>query len=352
MKIAAITLLNRARFIEHYNNPEQMVQFTDDLFVDYSALEGEDHSLVINAFVNDNGFKFVVEDINAGDRERLPLNQDARDIFEFIGELTAMIINRDYEEGVLAENRFDLVKLCLQKTTGDLADKMFADINMEEEDDGDAPVDEQPQESDPNLIYMQMVCGQMFTVEKNSINWDDTIENLDHIAQFQATIKQMIFDLYTKGDDEIDLVMDRVREVIANERQNTSMDPDYSKLNISNEKEGLLLQLFDLNTIYEQIILIAAQISVQNQMMKMMTSMGDANTPVEDIEDKVIAEEDINPIEEVPVEEVIEEPAPVEEVVEEAPVEELVEEPTPDFTDDEKEFLRKTYGIRFPGDDE
>lgn len=330
MKIAAITLLNRARFIEHYNNPEQMVQFTDDLFVDYSALEGEDHSLVINAFFNDIGFKFVVEDINAGDRERLPLNQDARDIFEFIGELTAMIINRDYEEGILAENYFDLVRLCLQKTTGDLADRLFGDINMEEDID-ETPDDEQPQEPDPNLIYIQMVCGQMFTVEKSSIDWDDIIENLDHIAQFQATIKQMIFDLYTKDDDEIELVMDHVREVIANERQNTNMDPDYSKLNVpyGNERESLLLQLFDLNTIYEQIILIAAQISVQNQMMKVMSSMGNADTPVEDIEDKVIAEDEIASIEEVPE-----------------------EEPAPDFSEEEKQFLRTKYGIRFPGDEE
>jgi hypothetical protein len=365
MKITAITLLNRARFIEHYNNPEQMVQFTDDLFVDYSALDGEDHSLIINAFVNDNGFKFVIEDINNGDRELFPLNQTNADIFEFISEITAMIVNRDYDPDILAENRFDLVRLCLQKTTGDLADRLFGDINMEEDIDEEVDDEVNEPEYDPNNIYLQMLSGQIFTIPRENVNWEENLKNIEGISNFQGTIKQMIFDMYSAGDDQVEIVKDRIREAIKREQEGTGIVPDYSRFEGISDKELLLIQLFDLNTVYEQMILLTSLVKIQNEMMGIVTAMNENHdTPVEDLEDKIIAEDEITQIEEVPeeiidetpieetVEEIIEE-APVEETVEETPVEEVAEEkPEPEFSEEEKQFLRTRYGIRFPGDEE
>jgi hypothetical protein len=95
------------------------------------------------------------------------------------------------------------------------------------------------------------------------------------------------------------------------------------------------------------MILLTSLVKIQNEMMGIVTAMNENHdTPVEDLEDKIIAEDEIDSIEEAP-EEIIEETP-----VEETPVEEVPEEePAPDFSEEEKQFLRTKYGIRFPGDE-
>ena len=64
------------------------------------------------------------------------------------------------------------------------------------------------------------------------------------------------------------------------------MTHDYSVFENLTEKEEILLYLFDINTVYEQIILIAATMDAQQQIMKALNNItnGGNNEEVVDVD--------------------------------------------------------------------
>jgi hypothetical protein len=116
---------------------------------------------------------------------------------------------------------------------------------------------------------MQMISGQMFTVPKSSIDWDDVIKNLEGIVKFKETIKRLIYDLFSNepGSEAVDVLKTRIREMIDGEKSNTGIDFNYDMFKELTDREELLLKLFDLDTVYEQITSVAALINAQKYMI-------------------------------------------------------------------------------------
>ena len=286
MKFTSFTTTTIDRFQEHHVQ-DSLTKLTDKLYIDFTALTGEAKSIVIYGVFNNNAYRFVFEDLS-DEMIANVITQTPDNLADFMGEATSMILNKEYEEGIVSDTAYNLVKIILQSINGELAEIIINNYNNEtDEETGDTPADNEP---DPNLIYVQLVNGQLYTIPRDNVNWDETISNLNSIAAFQGTIKQMIFDLFRAPDTDIETVKMRIREIIQKETTNTGMTHDYSVFENLTEKEEILLYLFDINTVYEQIILIAATMDAQQQIMKALNNItnGGNNEEVVDVDSETV----------------------------------------------------------------
>lgn len=281
MKFTSFTTTAIDRFQEHHVQ-DSLTKLTDKLYIDFTALTGEAKSIVIYGVFNNNAYRFVFEDLS-DEMVANVITQTPDNLADFMGEATSMILNKEYEEGIVADTAYNLVKIILQSINGELAEIIINNYNNETAEETNETPNNEP---DPNLIYVQLVNGQLYTIPRDNVNWDETISNLNSIAAFQGTIKQMIFDLFRAPDTDIETVKMRIREIIQKETTNTGMTHDYSVFENLTEKEEILLYLFDINTVYEQIILIAATMDAQQQIMKALNNItnGGNNEEVVDVD--------------------------------------------------------------------
>lgn len=293
MRILSVTTVTREQ-IENLASAQDggVHAFSSNLYIDLSHL-GDEQKVALIPLIGDSGFKIDIDDINDGDRERLPLAETAHDIYDFASEITNMIINRDYDVDLISERDNTRIRLCLQKIDGELAEMMFNEIPAETES-VDAP--EEP-EYDPNKLYVQLVNGTL-AIPREAINWNDVVADLDNIAQFPVQIKQLIHDLYIVDDENLSVLKEHINSVIEKEKENINMSFNYDGFRDVTERENLVLQLIDLNAIYEQVILVASQLRIMpGQISEPEVGIDIAQNPVAITSD---AEEPVDVVECVP----------------------------------------------------
>ena len=296
MKITSITTIDRARFEEHHNNPESMKAFSEFAYVDYAGLQNkQEASLGIYVFPrgSQHGLRFIVDFTNNPDRIATLENEDVRDIHEVLAEIYMDVVNHTISEDLIPEYAYDSVVLSLQSIMGDLAAIMFSELpmtdpNVEGDDEQEHDHEHEQFEVDPSKIYIQFVNGQLNTIDRNAVNWAETIENIEGMARAQAMFKQMIFDMMSADTEEKSTdVHSKIMEIVNKELENVNMVHDYDNFKNVTEREKILLHLFDLNTLYSEIILVASILNTQDQMMKQIQMLNGgmpADSIPEDIE--------------------------------------------------------------------
>ena len=291
MKITSVSLCDR-------DSVQNMTQITDNLYINIAPVESNNASITITfvTCITNTAFKFIIDDANEADRDALGLNSSPMNevVYKIIDDTLSKMIVNDYVSGAIPSHLVAPAKLSLQKVCGELADIIMLDYIEETDHQTEEKSDEtQTPAPDPNLMYMMSVSTHIFTLDKRTVNWDDTISQLDDIIRFKHSIKMMIHDLCSNdiASDEYENIRERVNEVIHREEQNTGIQFVYDKFTDLNTRELLLAKLFDIDSFYEVIIDTAKQMKAQTDTQ--LSSVDEKTDIVEVVEPDPEVEEPI-----------------------------------------------------------
>lgn len=297
MKITSVSLCDR-------DSVQTMTQITDNLYIDIGPVESSDASITITfvTCIANTAFKFVIDDANEADRDMLGLNSSPMNevVYKIINDTLSKMIVNDYVPDAIPSHLVAPAKLSLQKACGELADSIMLDYIDTEGQTEEKPDETQAPAPDPNLLYTTSVSTHVFTLDKRTVNWDDTISQLDNIMRFKQSIKMMIHDLCVNdiASEEYENIRERVNEVIHREEQNTGIQFVYDKFKDLNTRELLLAKLFDIDSFYEVIIDTAkqmkAQIDTQSSPVEEETEIVEVVEPEPEVEEPVPNDEYVN----------------------------------------------------------
>jgi len=108
---------------------------------------------------------------------------------------------------------------------------------------------------DPKRIYFPLVTGEIFDVEIDKVNWDDTLEHINDILTKLNSFRGIAYNML-RGDVETDQgLMNGAEEIITSAYEALGMNPNYNGLNFEgNRKLEILTKLFDLCTVYNEFV--------------------------------------------------------------------------------------------------
>jgi hypothetical protein len=117
------------------------------------------------------------------------------------------------------------------------------------------PDADQNAELDPKKIYFPLVTGEIFDVDVDKVNWDDTLEHINDILAKLNSFRGIAYNML-RGDVETDPgLLDGAEGIITSAYEALGMNPDYGKLNFDgNRKLEIMTKLFDLSTIYNEFV--------------------------------------------------------------------------------------------------
>lgn len=127
---------------------------------------------------------------------------------------------------------------------------------------------------DPNKIYFPLVTGEIFDVEIDKVNWDDTLEHVNDVLTKLNSFRGIAYNML-RGDVETDTgLMDSAEEVISSAYTALGMNPNYSRLNFDgNRKLEIMTKLFDLCTVYNEFVTYINIYAIRTNAVKELSAV-------------------------------------------------------------------------------
>lgn len=121
-------------------------------------------------------------------------------------------------------------------------------------------------EYDPNMIYFQLVTGDVMSYAKNEIDWNQNIEHIDQIVQELVNLRHMIHDIGVSTGEEHEKAMNVISETVATIQENFKVTASYDCFKDQTEEFKLVMKITDLITIYTELVMLTNIIRVQRDV--------------------------------------------------------------------------------------
>lgn len=121
-------------------------------------------------------------------------------------------------------------------------------------------------EYDPNMIYFQLVTGDVMSYAKNEIDWEQNIEHIDQIVQELVNLRHMIHDIGVSTGEDHEKTMNVISESVTTIQENFKVTASYDCFKDQAEEFKLVMKITDLITIYTELIMLTNIIRVQRDL--------------------------------------------------------------------------------------
>jgi hypothetical protein len=127
---------------------------------------------------------------------------------------------------------------------------------------------------DPKKIYFPLVTGEIFDVNVDMVNWDDTLEHINDILTKLNSFRGIVYNML-RGDVETDPgLLDGAEGIITSAYEALGMNPNYDKLNFDgNRKLEILAKLFDLCTVYNEFVTYINIYAIRSNTVKDLSDL-------------------------------------------------------------------------------
>ena len=221
-------------------------------------------SLYIRTSKDDNGVFYVTLIIRVDDNTYAAFiiepEKESGMILDLLNQLLADIINGTIDTAPMLINKNLLIQ-SINIAAGELAK-----VNQNE--------------FDPNMIYFQLVTGNVMSYAKNEIDWDQNIEHIDQIVQELVNLRHMIHDIGVSTGEEHEKTMNVISETVATIQENFKVTASYDCFKDQTEEFKLVMKITDLITIYTELIMLdlSAYYENRNAAPEQPTPKPDAET--------------------------------------------------------------------------
>ena len=207
-------------------------------------------SLYIRTSKDDNGVFYVTLIIRIDNNTYAAFiiepEKESGMILDLLNQLLADIINGTIDTAPMLINKNLLIQ-SINIAAGELAK-----VNQNE--------------FDPNMIYFQLVTGNVMSYAKNEIDWDQNIEHIDQIVQELVNLRHMIHDIGVSTGEEHEKTMNVISETVATIQENFKVTASYDCFKDQSEEFKLVMKITDLITIYTELIMLTNIIRVQRDL--------------------------------------------------------------------------------------
>lgn len=207
-------------------------------------------SLYIRTSKDDNGVFYVTLIIRVDDNTYAAFiiepEKESGMILDLLNQLLADIINGTIDTAPMLINKNLLIQ-SINIAAGELAK-----VNQNE--------------YDPNMIYFQLVTGDVMSYAKNEIDWNQNIEHIDQIVQELVNLRHMIHDIGVSTGEEHEKAMNVISETVATIQENFKVTASYDCFKDQTEEFKLVMKITDLITIYTELIMLTNIIRVQRDV--------------------------------------------------------------------------------------
>lgn len=207
-------------------------------------------SLYIRTSKDDNGVFYVTLIIKIDNNTYAAFiiepEKESGMILDLLNQLLADIINGTIDTAPMLINKNLLIQ-SINIAAGELAK-----VNQNE--------------FDPNMIYFQLVTGNVMSYAKNEIDWDQNIEHIDQIVQELVNLRHMIHDIGVSTGEEHEKAMSVISESVATIQENFKVTASYDCFKDQTEEFKLVMKITDLITIYTELIMLTNIIRVQRDL--------------------------------------------------------------------------------------
>lgn len=207
-------------------------------------------SLYIRTSKDDNGVFYVTLIIRIDNNTYAAFiiepEKESGMILDLLNQLLADIINGTIDTAPMLINKNLLIQ-SINIAAGELAK-----VNQNE--------------FDPNMIYFQLVTGNVMSYAKNEIDWDQNIEHIDQIVQELVNLRHMIHDIGVSTGEEHEKTMNVISETVATIQENFKVTTSYDCFKDQSEEFKLVMKITDLITIYTELIMLTNIIRVQRDL--------------------------------------------------------------------------------------
>ena len=207
-------------------------------------------SLYIRTSKDDNGVFYVTLIIRIDNNTYAAFiiepEKESGMILDLLNQLLADIINGTIDTAPMLINKNLLIQ-SINIAAGELAK-----VNQNE--------------FDPNMIYFQLVTGNVMSYAKNEIDWDQNIEHIDQIVQELVNLRHMIHDIGVSTGEEHEKTMNVISETVATIQENFKVTASYDCFKDQTEEFKLVMKITDLITIYTELIMLTNIIRVQRDL--------------------------------------------------------------------------------------
>lgn len=207
-------------------------------------------SLYIRTSKDDNGIFYVTLIIRVDNNTYAAFiiepEQESGMILDLLNQLLADIINGTIDTAPMLINK----NLLIQSIN--IAAGEMAKVNQNE--------------YDPNMIYFQLVTGDVMSYAKNEIDWNQNIDHIDQIVQELVNLRHMIHDIGVSTGEEHEKAMNVISETVATIQENFKVTASYDCFKDQTEEFKLVMKITDLITIYTELIMLTNIIRVQRDV--------------------------------------------------------------------------------------
>lgn len=207
-------------------------------------------SLYIRTSKDDNGVFYVTLIIRVDDNTYAAFiiepEKESGMILDLLNQLLADIINGTIDTAPMLINKNLLIQ-SINIAAGELAK-----VNQNE--------------YDPNMIYFQLVTGDVMSYAKNEIDWNQNIDHIDQIVQELVNLRHMIHDIGVSTGEEHEKAMNVISETVATIQENFKVTASYDCFKDQTEEFKLVMKITDLITIYTELIMLTNIIRVQRDV--------------------------------------------------------------------------------------
>ena len=189
---------------------------------------------------------------------------------EFVNDIMQLITATN-DDDVLAfgvtQSALETYHVCIDNALHEL-DAMFH-VNVPE------PDADQNAALDPKKIYFPLVTGEIFDVDVDKVNWDDTLLHINDILTKLNSFRGLAYNMLVDNakTDMTDL-MDSAENIITSAYEALGMNPNYDRLNFEgNRKLEILTKLFDLCTVYNEFVTYINIYAIRSNTIKDLSDL-------------------------------------------------------------------------------
>lgn len=228
------------------NNPTsaEMTQLTEHLFINHNT---EKNTILIEMKPadesHDTAYAFV--DVEEPVEELMNIG--------FLQNLIGLVANLTDDDftDMLPTKKIEAFKNCRDLSCTEFNDAIAARTN------------------DPNRIYFPMLNGEVYDIEINQINWDDTVEQLQNLVNKMNSFKGLVHGIMNTEEtsENFSKILENAEDIAKDAFASMTMEPDYSKLVNKDRTKLAIIQLFDLYSVYAQILTYANVYALRKDLM-------------------------------------------------------------------------------------
>ena len=188
---------------------------------------------------------------------------------EFVNDIMQLLTAMNDDEVLgfgVTQSALETYHVCIDNAFQEL-DAMFH-VNVPE------PDADQNVALDPNKIYFPLVTGEIFNVEIDKVNWDDTLEHINDVLTKLNSFRGIAYNML-RGDVETDPgLLDGAENIITSAYEALGMNPNYGKLNFDgNRKLEVMTKLFDLCTVYNEFVTYINIYAIRTNAVKELSAV-------------------------------------------------------------------------------